>query len=67
MIKIKSKRVKDTLTDEYVAIKYKNKHTNNNEHLVVINHLCALMLQHGMNKADLIKYITNNINNLEVD
>lgn len=64
MIKIKSKRVKDTFSDEYVAIKYKNKHTNNNEHLVVINHLCSLMLQHGMNKADLIKYITNNINNL---
>lgn len=64
MIKIKSKRVKDTLTDEYVTIKYKNKHTNNNEHLVVINHLCTLMLQHGMKKADLIKYITNNINNL---
>lgn len=65
MIKIKSKRVKDTLTDEYVLIKYKNKHTNNNEHLVVINHLCALMLQHGINKTDLIKYITKNINNLE--
>ena len=65
MIKIKSKRVKETLTDEYVSIKYKNKHTNNNEHLVVINHLCVLMLQHGMNKDDLIKCITNNINNLE--
>ena len=65
MIKIKSKRVKETLTDEYVAIKYKSKHTNNNEHLVVISHLCALMLQHGINKDDLIKYITKNINSLE--
>lgn len=66
MIKIKSKRVKETLNDEYVAIKYKNKHTNNNEHLVVISHLCALMIQHGVNKDDLIKYITKNINNLKI-
>lgn len=65
MIKIKSKRVKETLTNEYVAIKYKSKHTNNNEHLIVISHLCALMLQHDINKDDLIKYITKNINSLE--
>lgn len=65
MIKIKSKRVKETLTNEYVAIQYKSKHTNNNEHLIVISHLCALMIQHGINKDDLIKYITKNINNLE--
>lgn len=65
MIKIKSKRVKETLTNEYVAIKYKSKHTNNNEHLIVISHLCALMIQHGISKDDLIKYITKNINNLE--
>ena len=58
MIKVKSKIVKTDDKNEYVAVKYNSKHTNTNEHLVVVNHLLHKILDTKMyTKKELLKLI----------
>lgn len=62
MIKIKTKRIKESEIDEYVGVSYKVKNSSLYEHLVAITALCIRTKEmSGLDNDNLLKMIEMNL------